>query len=39
MEHVGTYFPNIVPFAIEDVDITYRDNGSSSVTVETTASL
>jgi len=34
MKHVNKYFPNIVPFTLEDVNITYRINGSSSVTLK-----
>jgi len=32
MQHIGKYFSDLKPPSLEDVDITYRINGSSSVT-------
>jgi len=34
MKHINKYFPNLKPFTFDDVDITYRINGSSSLTLK-----
>jgi len=34
MRRINRYFPNLKPFTFEDVDITYRINGSSSLTLK-----
>jgi len=34
MKHIGKYFSNLKPFSLKDVNITYRSNGSSSVTLK-----
>jgi len=33
MKHIGAYFPKLAPFSIDDVNIEYQDNGSSSVSL------
>jgi len=34
MKHINRYFTNLKPFTFENVDITYRINGSSSLTLK-----
>jgi len=34
MKHINKYFPNLVPFTLDDVDISYFINGSSNVTLK-----
>ncbi len=34
MKHIGAHFPELSPFSIDDVDVTYLENGSATVVLK-----